>query len=89
MSDADKAERQKFLHPVHPYRGEFTPENVLFDANLQEFAARISYICALETGGKIAPLEAYQQIKALYRELKRSKRSLGVGQTHVDEDDKG
>jgi len=58
------------------YRGVFSPENLAFDANLQEFTNRISIICALETGGKISPIEAYQQIRDLWTELDQSKQNL-------------
>lgn len=57
-----------------------TPEDMLFDANLQEFARRVGLICALESGGKTSPVEAYKQIKLLWKQLKRSKKSLQVGQ---------
>ncbi|WP_055074498.1 hypothetical protein [Pseudanabaena sp. 'Roaring Creek'] len=73
MSDTDK---DRFLNPIFGYRGEFTPENLAFNANLQEFANRISLICALETGGKIPPMEAYKQIKDLWAELDQSRKNL-------------
>ena len=73
MSDIEK---ERFMNPISRYRGEFSPENIAFDANLQEFTNRISIICALETGGKISPIEAYQQIKDLWAELDQSKRNL-------------
>jgi hypothetical protein len=64
------------MNPISRYRGEFSPENIAFDANLQEFTNRISIICALETGGKISPIEAYQQIKDLWTDLDQSKKNL-------------
>ena len=73
MSDIEK---ERFMNPISRYRGEFSPENLAFDANLQEFTNRISIICALETGGKISPIEAYQQIKGLWTELDESKENL-------------
>ncbi len=73
MSNTDK---DSFLNPRATYRGEFSPENLAFDANLQEFTNRISIICALETGGKISPIEAYQQIKDLWKKLDRSRKNL-------------
>ena len=69
-----------FLYPRSSYRGEFTPENLVFDANLQEFAQRVNFICNLETNGKLPPGEAYRQIKALWKQLKTSKKQLGVGE---------
>lgn len=68
------------LYPRSTYRGEFTPKNLVFNANLQEFAQRISYICALETNGKLTATEAYEQVKHLYKDLKRSKKGLGIGE---------
>lgn len=40
----------------------------------------------LETSGKLAPEEAYQQIKALWKQLKRSKKELGIGQNPFQSD---
>lgn len=71
--------KNDFLHPRHPYHGQVKPENLIFNSNLQEFAQKISYICNLETGGKLPPDEAYQQIKSLWKELKKSKKELGIG----------
>ena len=62
------------------YRGQFTPENLTFNANLQEFAQKITYICSLETGGKISTEKAYKDIKALWKDLKSSKKQLRIGQ---------
>jgi hypothetical protein len=53
-----------------------TPEAMIFDANLEEFAARVNLICGLESNGKIAADEAYRQIKDLWKQLKRSKKNL-------------
>jgi hypothetical protein len=68
--------KDDFLYPSSHYRGEFTPENLAFDANLQEFAQRVSLICGLESGGKVSPDEAYDQIKDLWKQLKQSKKNL-------------
>lgn len=72
-------QKNDFLHPRHPYHGQVKPENLVFNSNLQEFAQKISYVCNLETGGKLAPEEAYKQIKSLWKELKKSKKELGIG----------
>jgi hypothetical protein len=71
-------EKEQFLYPRSSYRGEFTPENMLFNANLQEFAQRVGYICNLETSGKIKPGEAYRHIKVMWKQLKQSKKELGI-----------
>lgn len=67
-----------FLYPHSPYHGQFKPENLVFNANLQEFAQKVNYICNLETAGKLPPEEAYQQIKQLWKDLKQSKKTLGI-----------
>jgi hypothetical protein len=72
-------ETQNFLFPRSRYRGSVKPENLVFDANLQEFAQRVGYISALETNGKLSPEESYQSIKGLWKELKRSRKHLGIG----------
>lgn len=72
-------DRDEFLYPRSRYHGDFSPQNLAFNANLQEFAQRVSYVCNLETGGKISPDDAYEQIKKLWKELKQSKKNLGIG----------
>ena len=75
----DNRKKNDFLHPHHSYHGRVKPENLIFNSNLQEFAQKISYVCNLETGGKIPPEAAYKQIKSLWKELKKSKKELGIG----------
>lgn len=74
-----------FLYPRSRYHGDFKPENLVFNANLQEFAQRVNYLCSLETGGKISPEEAYQEIKDMWKQLKRSKKQLGIGENPFEE----
>lgn len=69
--------------PDQPH--EHTPEELLFDANLQEFAQRVGIICSLETSGKTSPHDAYRQIKELWKQLKRSKRGLRIGEEPEEE----
>ncbi|WP_031291692.1 DUF7219 family protein [Leptolyngbya sp. Heron Island J] len=76
MADDPRKQREDFMMPRAPYHGEFTPERMVFNANLQEFANKISLICNLETGGKITSEEAYSRIKQLWKELKASKKVL-------------
>jgi hypothetical protein len=75
-----------FLYPRGDYHGQFTPEYLAFDANLQEFAQRISYISALQTNGKLSPEEAYQQIKNLWKQLKTSKKQLRIDKSAESDD---
>jgi hypothetical protein len=76
MADKNEDNVEQFLYPRARFRGEFSPEHLAFDANLQEFAQRVVLICGLETGGKVPPEDAYNQIKQLWKELKKSKGSL-------------
>ncbi|NEO97245.1 MAG: hypothetical protein F6K58_00705 [Symploca sp. SIO2E9] len=75
----DGEDKEDFLYPHSRYYGQVKPENLVFNANLQEFAQLVSYICNLETSGKIPPQDAYNQIKALWKALKSSKEELGIG----------
>ncbi|WP_310487060.1 hypothetical protein [Chamaesiphon sp. VAR_69_metabat_338] len=68
-----------FLYQNNRYNGEFKPENLVFNSNLQEFTQKVSYICSLETAGKLTPEESYKQIKRLWKDLKRTKKQLGIG----------
>ncbi len=78
--DENQRDKEKFLFPQSSYRGNFTPENLLFNANLQEFAQKVSYICNLETNGKISPQEAYKKIKELWQNLRDSIKNLGINE---------
>jgi hypothetical protein len=79
MTQNEQPGKDEFLNPRSRYYGEFTPANLVFNANLQEFTNQIGYICSLETGGKISPQDAYRKIKELYKTLKQSKKGLGIG----------
>lgn len=78
-------DKHDFLYPRSTFYGEFSPKNLVFNANLQEFSQTISYIANLQTGGKISPFQAYQQIKAAYKRLKHSKKELD--QLYIENDD--
>ncbi|MBD3880174.1 hypothetical protein IFO70_00235 [Phormidium tenue FACHB-886] len=69
-------DRSNFINPYSRYHGDFTPENLIFNANLQEFSHRVSIICGLETSGKLTPEESFEQIQALWRQLKQSGEAL-------------
>ncbi len=71
-------DRSDFIYPRSRYHGQWKPENLAFDANLQEFSQKVSYICNLEINGKLPPYEAYKKIKSLWKQLKRSKKQLGI-----------
>ena len=71
--------RYDFINPHSHYYGDVHPENLVFNANLQEFTQRVSVIVNLETAGKLSSEEAYEQIKDLWKQLKSSKKQLGIG----------
>ena len=50
----------------------------MFNANLQEFSQKVSYVIALESNGKISPYQAYKNIKSLCQKLKQSKKQLNI-----------
>ena len=68
--------KEQFLYPMGNYHGEFTPENLVFNANLQEFAQQVIYLCNLEANGKLTPENTYDEIKKLWKQLKQSKKEL-------------
>jgi hypothetical protein len=78
------ADQHNFLYPRSRYRGEVKPENLVFNANLQEFSQKVSYISCLETGGKLTPEESYREIKSLWKQLKKSKKELAIGRGFSD-----
>lgn len=80
MQQPDQVDKNKFLYPCNRYYGQFKPENLLFNANLQEFAQRVSYIYNLENSGKLNPEEAYNRIESLWEQLQRTTKQLGIGE---------
>ena len=76
MTNEPNDAREKFLNPTSKFYGKFTPQNLTFNSNLQEFANQVSLICGLETNGKISAEEAYDRIKKIWKELKASKKNL-------------
>jgi len=61
-------------------------QELVFDANLQEFAMTVGVICGLEAGGKISQAEVYLRIRNLWKQLKRSKKNLRIGEGQQDAD---
>ncbi|MDX2244885.1 MAG: hypothetical protein NW224_29775 [Leptolyngbyaceae cyanobacterium bins.302] len=76
-----------FLLSKARYRGEVKPENLIFNANLQEFSQRVSFISGLETNGKLSPEDSYLQIKALWDQLSSSYKQLAIGHSYPFEDE--
>ncbi len=79
MVQPNHPDKNSFFYPRSRYYGQIRPEYLIFNANLQEFAQKVSFISILETSGKLDPEEAYKQIKGLWKELKHSKKELGIG----------
>jgi hypothetical protein len=78
MAENESFSKDEFFYPRSRYYGHFTPSNLTFNANLQEFATQVGYTSGLETNGKITSAEAYRQIKQLFKQLKQSKKTLGI-----------
>jgi hypothetical protein len=76
MEQFDRLAKENLIYPKAHYRGDFTPERLIFNANLQEFALKVSLITGLHTGGKLSTTQAYEKIHDLWCELKHSKKSL-------------
>ncbi len=70
----------EFISPRHSYHGQINPESLVYNANLQEFSAQVSYISCLATAGKLSAAEAHHQIQQLWQNLDRTKQQLGVGE---------
>ncbi|OKH17955.1 hypothetical protein NIES593_22610 [Hydrococcus rivularis NIES-593] len=71
--------KDNFLYPRSQYRGKFSPELLVFNANLQEFTQKVNYICALQTNGKLSAEKAFAELQNLWAQLERSKQGLGIG----------
>ncbi|MCX5983201.1 MAG: hypothetical protein NTY89_15700 [Nostocales cyanobacterium LacPavin_0920_SED1_MAG_38_18] len=70
------SELSDFLYPRSPYYGDLKSEHLEFNAQLQDFSQRVSYISGLQTGGKLSSEEAYKQIHILWKQLKMSKKKI-------------
>ena len=70
------SELSDFLYPRSPYYGDLKSEHLEFNAQLQDFSQRVSYISGLQTGGKLSSEEAYKQIHILWKNLKMIKKKI-------------
>ena len=62
---------------VSSFHGEdWSPQWAAFHQNLEQFADRIGLIVGLQGNGKVSQEEAYEQIKALWSQLKGSRKDL-------------
>ncbi|MBD2775630.1 DUF7219 family protein [Iningainema tapete] len=78
MKNPNQREKDSFLYPRSRYYGQVKPENLVFNANLQEFAQKVGYIANLQTGGKLSAEEAFKQIEVLWKQLEHSKKELKI-----------
>jgi len=67
--------KDQFLYPRSRYYGSYTPENLIFNANLQEVAQKILILAALHTGGNLSSTEAFAQVEQLWQQLEKSYRA--------------
>ncbi|MEH2089047.1 DUF7219 family protein [Nostoc sp.] len=79
MFQPNYEDKNRFLYACDRYHGKLQPNNLIFNANLQEFTQRVSYIANLETAGKLSPQIAFGQLEALWKQLEDSKNKLGIG----------
>lgn len=70
--------KNEFLYPRSRYHGQPKPENLIFNANLQELAQRVDYIVNLHTGGKLSAEESYERIKILWIQFEFASRQLNI-----------
>jgi hypothetical protein len=65
--------------PVYAkYHGEFSPQRLVFNANLQEFAYQVNQIVIAQGQGPMTDSDALRQIEQLWQALKRSRTGLGL-----------
>jgi hypothetical protein len=76
VNPPENPDKENFIYPRAKYYGKFTPQNLAFNANLQEFGQRVALICGLECNGKITSEKAFEDIKALWNCLAASKETL-------------
>ncbi|RZM82058.1 DUF7219 family protein [Leptolyngbya iicbica] len=81
---ASDPHNQHFLAPQSRYYGHFSAVNLAFNAQLQEFTRRVNILCDLETGGKITPQEAFEDIKQLWQQLSDRYQALGLSERADD-----
>ena len=60
---------QQFVCPIARYRGKEDAASQEFNVQFQNFAHRVSILCALHTGGKIPTSETYQQFLTLWEQM--------------------
>lgn len=72
MPPVNSGDKMSFLYPYNRFRGQFTPQNLVFNVNLQEFAKKVEYLCALHTNGKLSNEHIYRELKLLWNQLEQN-----------------
>ena len=78
MPPVNSGDKMSFLYPYNRFRGKFSPQNLVFNANLQEFAKKVEYLCALHTNGKLSTEQVYGELKLLWNQLEASGDERGI-----------
>lgn len=69
--------KEHFLYPVAPLRAEDKTElNIAQSDLISTFAQRVTTLSNLVIGGKLDTQEALEQIRGLYKTLKKSNKSF-------------
>lgn len=78
MANPDEVDKKTFLYPRNRYYGKFTPEELAFNANLQELAQKVGFISSLHCAGKLPTDQACQQLNNLWEEFSKALESLKI-----------
>ncbi|MDZ8049984.1 MAG: hypothetical protein RMX68_030745 [Aulosira sp. ZfuVER01] len=79
MEQCNNTDKDRLFSTYTREYAQIKAENLEFTLNLREFSQRVEFITCLETNGKLSTEEAYKQIKALWQELKKSKKVRDFG----------
>jgi hypothetical protein len=78
MTSLSAENLNSFTYPPTCYYNDTTPEGIKFTTELQHFAQKVAYISGLEASGQVTPQVAYKEIKSLWKQLKETKKQLGI-----------
>ncbi len=78
MKKLNNNDFKPFIYPPSCYYGDGTPENINFNASIQELSQQIAYIGGLEASGEISSKKAYKKIRTLWKDFKKLKQKLRI-----------
>ncbi|WP_366844765.1 hypothetical protein [Nostoc sp. NMS1] len=84
MDDYNQVDKNNLLYHRHQYLGEFTPQNLVFNANLQEFSQSVCYIFDLLSREKLSSRECYEEIELLWQQLTQSYKALEIEKNAIE-----